>query len=325
MPRYLFHRLLLIIPTLLLISFVAFLIIQAAPGDCVSYYIATEKERGIILEVGVVNSLKARQGIGRPLHIQYGRWIANLCRGYLSFDNSTCIIIAKRLPYSLLICLTAMLFIYSVGLPVALVSAARQYGAVDLIFSSIFAAGLAIPQFLLALGILWIYYDNTGKSLGGLFSPELETAEWSFSKLGDLINHIWLPSLIVGSSGLVITVRTMRATILDELQKPYVIAARARGVPFPRLVYKYPFRMALCPVLSTVGWTLPQLVAGEFVVSIVLGLPTLGPILLRSVQAQDVYLAGNILVILAFFVLTGNLVSDILVGLIDPRVREDSL
>ena len=329
MLRFIGRRFLLILPTLFLVSIISFLVIQAPPGDYVSSYVARLEERGEIIDQEIIEALRVRYGVNEPVFIQYGKWLFNLLRGDLgtSFDWGQPVktLVAERLPFSLLISITSLIFVYVVSIPIGMLSAVRQYSVADYFFTFIAFVGLAIPNFLFALILLWIYFVNTGKVVVGLFSPEYIMAAWSFAKLWDLLKHLWIPAMIVGTAGTAGMVRTMRANMLDELQKPYVMVARAKGVPQTRLLYKYPFRIAIKPVISTIGWTLPTLVTGEVLVSLVLGIPTLAPIFLKSLQMQDMYLAGSIVFILTLLTLVGTLVSDILLGWVDPRIRFSSV
>jgi len=329
MVRFVVRRILLITATLILVSIISFLVIQAPPGDFVSSYVARLEERGDTIDQELIQALEARYGVNEPIFIKYGKWIRNLFRGDLgmSFEWGQPVktLIAERLPYSLLISITSLVFVYLVSIPIGMLSAIKQYSAADYFFTFIAFVGLAIPNFLFALICLWVYFTKTGKAVVGLFSPEYLMSAWSFAKFLDLLKHLWIPALIVGTAGTAVMVRTMRANMLDEITKPYVMVARAKGVPLIRLYFKYPFRIAINPVISTIGWTLPQLITGEVLVSLVLGIPTLAPILLKSLVAQDMYLAGSIVFILTILTLIGTLISDILLGWIDPRIRYSSL
>lgn len=329
MLHFIGRRFLLVIPTLLIVSVLSFLIIQAPPGDFVSSYVARLEERGEIIDQEIIDALRQRYGVNQPVYVQYGKWIMNLFRGDLGtsmdWGQPVKTLIAERLPYSILISLSSLIFVYVVAIPIGMLSATRQYSIADYFFTFVAFIGLAIPNFLFALVLLWLYFVNTGKVVVGLFSPEYMMARWSIARVIDLLKHIWIPAVIVGTAGTAGLVRTMRANLLDELQKPYVMVARARGVPRTKLLYKYPFRIAINPVISTIGWVLPRLVTGEVLVSLVLGLPTLAPIFLKSLQMQDMYLAGSIVFILTLLTLVGTLISDILLGWVDPRIRYSSI
>ena len=326
MARFIGWRLLVMIPTLIIISVVGFIIIQAPPGDYVTSYIAVRESRGEMVEPELVDALRASFGLDKPLHVQYWRWVTNLVQGRLGYamqlKEPVTKVIAARLPASISISLFSLIIVYVIGVPIGILSATRQYSAADYVFTVIGFLGVATPNFLFALVMLWLLFLWTGNVAVGLYSPEFQNAPFSIAKVLDLLGHIWIPALVVATAGTAELIRTMRANLLDELHRPYVIVARARGVGPTKLLYKYPLRIAFNPVISTVGWTLPALVEGEVLVSLVLGLPTLAPVLLRSLQQQDMFLAASIVMILALLTLVGTLLSDILLAVVDPRIRE---
>lgn len=326
MARFIGWRLLVMIPTLIIISVVGFIIIQAPPGDYVTSYIAVRESRGEMVEPELVDALRASYGLDRPIHVQYWRWVTNLVQGRLGYamqlKEPVTQVIAARLPASISISLFSLIIVYVIGVPIGILSATRQYSAADYVFTVIGFLGVATPNFLFALVMLWLLFLWTGNVAVGLYSPEFQNAPFSVAKVLDLLGHIWIPALVVATAGTAELIRTMRANLLDELHRPYVIVARARGVGPTKLLYKYPLRIAFNPVISTVGWTLPALVEGEVLVSLVLGLPTLAPVLLRSLQQQDMFLAASIVMILALLTLVGTLLSDILLAVVDPRIRE---
>ncbi len=326
MARFIGWRLLVMIPTLIIISVVGFIIIQAPPGDYVTSYIAVRESRGEMVEPELVDALRASFGLDKPIHVQYWRWVTNLVQGRLGYamqlKEPVTKVIAARLPASISISLFSLIIVYVIGVPIGILSATRQYSAADYVFTVIGFLGVATPNFLFALVMLWLLFLWTGNVAVGLYSPEFQNAPFSIAKVLDLLGHIWIPALVVATAGTAELIRTMRANLLDELHRPYVIVARARGVGPTKLLYKYPLRIAFNPVISTVGWTLPALVEGEVLVSLVLGLPTLAPVLLRSLQQQDMFLAASIVMILALLTLVGTLLSDILLAVVDPRIRE---
>lgn len=238
------------------------------------------------------------------------------------WDRPVTVLIWDRLPWSFLIAFSSLIFVYLVGIPIGMVSATRQYSVRDYIFTFIGFIGLAVPNFLFALVLLWFVFVHTGEAALGLFSAEYAIAPWSLSRFWDLLQHLWIPAVIVGTAGTAGLIRIMRANLLDELQKPYVMVARAKGLTERRMLYKYPFRLALNPVMSTIGWTLPGLVSGEIFVSLVLGLPTVAPLFLESLFNQDMFLAGSIIMILSTLTVFGTLISDLLLAWSDPRIRE---
>lgn len=318
-------RLLVMVPTVITISLVGFAIIQAPPGDFVSSYIAGLEAQGDIIEPELIDALRARYGLGLPFHVQYWRWVTNFVQGDLGYSmvyrEPVLDIIIQRLPSSFTISLLSLILVFLIGIPIGILSATKQYSPVDYAFTVVGFLGVATPNFLIALVGLWLLFLWTGNVAVGLYSPEMQNAPFSLAKLLDLLNHIWLPALIVGTAGTAELIRTMRANLLDELPKQYVTVARARGVGSHRLLYKYPLRIAINPVISTVGWLLPVLVEGEVLVSLVLGLPTLAPVLLRSLLQQDMFLAASIIMILGVLTLIGTLLSDILLAIVDPRIR----
>ena len=319
------RRLLLMVPTLIIISIVGFVIIQAPPGDFVSSYIAGLEAQGDLVDPELIDSLRARFGLGEPVYVQYWRWVSSFAQGNLGYSMSlrqpVTEIIQERLASSVTISLFSLILVYLIGLPIGILSATKQYTAVDYAFTILGFLGVATPSFLVALVGLWLMFLWTGNAALGLYSTEFQNAPFSLAKVLDLLRHIWLPALIVGTAGTAELIRTMRANLLDELPKQYVTMARARGVGPTKLLYKYPLRIAINPVISTIGYTLPALVEGELLVSLVLGLPTLAPILLRSLLQQDMFLATSIIMVLAILVLIGTLISDILLAIVDPRIR----
>ncbi len=325
MLPFIAKRLLLMLPTLIIISLVGFIIIQAPPGDFVSSYVAALQKQGDVIDPELIVGLRSRFGLDQPIHIQYWRWVSNFAQGNLGYSMSlrqpVADIILERLPFSVTISLLSLVLVYLIGIPVGILSATRQYSLADYVATVIGFLGVATPSFLLALVMLWLLFVWTGNAQLGLFSQEMQNAPLSWAKALDLLSHIWLPALIVGIGGTAGLIRTMRANLLDELPKPYVTVARARGVGATKLLYKYPLRIAINPVISTVGYTLPDLIEGEVLVSMVLGLPTLAPILLKALLQQDMFLASSVIMIQAILVLIGTLLSDILLAIVDPRIR----
>ncbi|MEM7533291.1 MAG: ABC transporter permease [Chloroflexota bacterium] len=326
MLLFILKRVLLMIPVLIIISIVGFAIIQAPPGDFATTYVAALEAQGEMVEPELVDALRAQFGLDESIYVQYWRWATNLAKGNLGYSmvlrEPVLDIVSGRLAASFTITLFSLILVYLIGIPIGVLSATKQYSAADYTFTVIGFLGVATPNFLFALVMLWLLFLWTGEVAVGLYSPEMQNAPWSFAKLLDLLSHIWLPALIVGTAGTAELIRTMRANLLDELQKQYVTVARARGVAPNKVLYKYPLRIAINPVISTIGWTLPQLVEGEVLVSVVLGLPTLAPVLLDALFTQDMFLASSIIMILAVLVLVGTLLSDILLAIVDPRIRE---
>ena len=326
MIRYIIRRLLLMIPTVIAITVLSFIIIQAPPGDYLDAYVAQLRALDQIIDDAEVESLRIRYGLGQPMYVQYFKWIGGLLRGDLGrsmqWNQPVSRVLAERLPWSVLISLVSLLFVYAVAIPIGTTSATHQYSIRDYVFTFFGFIGIAIPNFLFALILLYLYFVYTGDVVLGLFSPQFQFAPWSLAKFLDMLQHLWIPAVVIGSAGTCGLIRVMRANLLDELQKPYVLVARAKGLTKRRVLYKYPFRIAINPVVSTIGWVLPALVSGEVLVSLVLGLPTIGPVLFQSLLSQDMLLAGSIVFILSVLTVIGTLISDILLAWLDPRIKE---
>ena len=326
MLSFIGRRALLAIPTLFFISVVSFVIIQLPPGDFVTATVADWVAQGEVVTEETQLMLRARYGVDQPVHVQYLKWLRNILSGDLgvswSWNKPIGSLIAERLPWSLLISFISLLFVYVVAIPVGVLAATHQYSVADYVFTSLGFIGLSIPNFLFALIFIWILYLITGDAILGLYSREYLSAAWSFAKLLDLLKHLIVPVIVIGTAGTAAIIRIMRANLLDELHKQYVIVARAKGVAERALLFKYPVRIAINPIVSTIGWTLPALVNGELLTSIVLGLPTLAPVFLASLLSQDMYLAGSIVFILSTLTVIGTLLSDLLLAWSDPRIRD---
>lgn len=319
------RRLLWMIPTLVVISIISFAIIQLPPGDYLTSYIAALGETGETVDAAEVEALRARYNLDQPFYIQYVKWAAGLLRGNLgmSFEWNRPVkqLIGERILLTVIISIVTLLFTWAIAVPIGIYSAVKQYSWTDYTFTFLGFIGLATPSFLLALIFMYIGYSVFGVSAGGLFSPEYQNAAWSMGKFVDLLLHLWLPVIIVGMSGTAGLIRVMRANLLDELRKQYVLTARAKGVPRLKLLLKYPVRVALNPLISTIGWVLPGIVSGSIITAVVLGLPTTGPLLLRALMNQDMYLAGSMIMILSSLTVIGTLISDLLLLWLDPRIR----
>ena len=328
MLRYILRRLLLMIPTLFGISIIAFIIIQLPPGDYLTTVIAQLSAAGDLVEEDVIAGLKAQYGLDRPMHVQYLKWIGNiLLRGDFgtSFEWDVAVgdLIWSRLGLTVTLSVATLLFTWAVAFPVGIYAAVRQYSWGDYLFTGIGFVGLAIPNFLLALVLMYVAFKYFNQSVGGLFSPDFVEAPWTWARFQDMLGHLWVPMIILGTAGTAGLIRIMRANLLDELRKPYVKTARAKGLSELRLLLKYPVRVALNPFVSTIGLTLPILISGSAIVSVVLSLPTSGPLLLRALIAQDMYLAGSFILMLGVITVLGTLLSDLLLAWLDPRIRFD--
>lgn len=323
---YVIRRLLYMIIILFLLSVVAFIIIQLPPGDYVTAYVSElQSMSGQRLEEEEIIALRKIYGVDRPMYVQYSKWLWKLSHGNfgmsLQLQRPVIDLIAERLPLTVLICILATIFTYAVGMPIGIYSAIRQYSIGDY-FSTVFGfIGLAVPNFLLALILMFLFYKYFGFSIGGLFSLHYMDASWSVGKFIDMLKHLPIPVIVIGTPGAAALIRTMRGCLLDELRKQYVITARAKGLEERTLLFKYPVRVAINPIISTIGWTLPWLISGGTITSIVLGLPTMGPLLFQALLKQDMELAGSILMILSFLTVIGTFISDILLVLLDPRIR----
>jgi len=320
------RRLLLFLPLLVILSMVSFIIIQLPPGDFLTIYVEQLMRSGSTVSKEEVARLTKEFGLDQPIYVQYVIWIKNILlhgnfgRSFL-WNKPVNELIKERLTLSIVISLFTSLFTLVVGIPIGVYSAVRQYSLFDYIFTFLGFLGLSIPGFLLVLIIVWIVYSHFGLPITGLFSQAFVDAPWSLAKVIDMLKHIWVPAITIGLSGTAGIIRTMRANLLDELGKQYVIVARAKGLPERRLLFKYPIRIAVNPMVSTIGWMLPSIFSGETLVSIVLNLPTMGPLFLQALMVQDMYLAGSFVLIVSFLTLTGTLISDILLAWIDPRIR----
>ena len=325
MGRYILKRVLTMIPTLWIISVVVFVLIQLPPGDIVASSIARLQQSGVEASVEQIAALRAQYNLDKPMVMQYLHWVGNFVVGDMGysirFEQPVNTLIWERLGYTVLIAFASLLFTWALAIPIGIYSAVRQYGFGDYFFTFVGLIGLAIPNFMLALILMYLGHVWFGVSVGGLFSPAYNDAPWSFDKFIDLLKHIWIPMVVIGTAGTASIMRVMRANLLDELKKPYVVTARAKGVRPIKLILKYPVRIAINPFLSTIGWLLPTLISGEAIVSIVLNLPTTGPLLLQALLSQDMYLAGSFLMLLSVLTVVGMLISDILLVIADPRIR----
>lgn len=325
MRRYIARRLLLMVPTLMLISVIVFVVIQLPPGDIVTSTLDRLQASGVEVSAEQVQNLRAQYNLDDPYWLQYGRWAFGFVTGDMGysylFARPVNELVWERIGYTLLITVAAMIFTWVVAVPVGVYTAVRQYSIGDYVLTTLGLIGLATPSFLLALVMMFIGYEWFGVSIGGLFSPEYREAPWSLARLGDFLSHLWIPMVVLGLGGTATTMRVLRANLLDELKKPYVVTARAKGVRPLKLIVKYPLRIAINPFISTMGMLLPTLISGEAIVSMVLNLPTTGGLLLQSLLAQDMYLAGSFLMMLAMLTVVGMLISDLLLAWADPRIR----
>lgn len=325
MLSFIARRVVIGLVTIWMISVMSFAIIQLPPGDVVTARQARLAEQGNESAIGQADQLRESYGLDDPVYVQYFKWTSRVVRGDfgMSFDWNRPVsdVIGERLALTVVVSLAAIVFTWTIALPIGIYSAVRRYSIGDHLFTLVGFIGLAVPNFLLALVLMYISSRYMGSSVGGLYSSEYETAGWSLGKVWDLIKHLPVPAIVLGMAGTADLIRVMRANLLDEVRKPYVVAARAKGLPERRLIAKYPVRVALNPFGSSIGFLLPTIVGGAVIVDYVLGLPTLGPVLLQSLLSQDMFLAGTIILLLGVMTVIGTLVSDIVLMWLDPRIR----
>lgn len=326
MTGYIIRRLLRMIPQIFLISILAFIIIQLPPGDYLTEYMNRLRASGVTIDQYEVERFTKMYGLDRPMYEQYLRWIAGIVTrfdfGY-SFEWQKPVneVITARIGTTFFIAFLSFIVCWSFAIPVGIYVAVKQYSLADYFFTFLGFIGLATPGFLLALVIMYVAFEWFGIKVGGLFSPEFEVQPWSWAKFVDLLKHLWLPVLILAIGGTANLIRTMRATMLDELRKPYVTVARAKGLSEFDVLIRYPVRIAINPILSTFGWLLVWFFSGGMVVEIVLNLNTAGPVMWRALMRQDMYTAGAYILIIGTLTALGSLISDILLAVVDPRIR----
>lgn len=325
MLSFIIRRLLIMIPTLLAISLVAFIIIQLPPGDYLTTVITNAAARGETMDPEELARLERQYGLDQPMVLQYFDWLKGLLVGdwgySFEFQRPVSELIWERVGWSFVISILSLIFVWLVAFPLGVFSAMRKNSWGDYATAFFGFIGLATPDFLLALVLLYISFAWFNQSVGGLFSPEYMNAIWSWGKFVDLLQHLWVPLVILGTNGIASMSRIMRANLLDEMHKPYVVTARAKGLSERRLTMKYPVRIAVNPLVSSSGGLLAGLISGEAIVAIVLSLPTTGPMLLNALKAQDMYLAASFIMLLSLLTTIGVLLSDIALAWVDPRIR----
>lgn len=326
MKNYILRRLLILIPLLIIISILSFVIIQLPPGSYVETHIQNLQSQGYQVGQQEIARLKARYGLDQPLIIQYFTWMksfileGDLGRSFI-YDRPIVDILRAKLPATIGISLLAIFVEWIIAVPIGIFSALKQYSVFDYIVTFFGFIGLALPNFLFALVLMYLVYINTGWAVLGIFSPEFVDASWSLARVIDMLKNLTIPIIVLATAGTAGLIRTLRGTLLDELGKQYVTTARAKGLKESKLIIKYPVRVAINPLVSTLGWMLPAIVGGEIVVSQVLNLNTIGPVFLRAIESQDMYLAGAIIMIISSLTVIGTLISDILLSWIDPKIR----
>lgn len=325
MLRYIVHRVLLMVPTLLAISFVTFVIIQLPPGDYLTTMVTEMQAQGEGVAAERVAYLRERYGLDQPFWQQYLYWLLGLLQGDLGwsfeYDVPVADLVGERMVLTIVVSIATILFTWAVAFPIGIYSATHKYSALDHVLTFIGFLGLAVPSFLLALVLLFVANIVFGISIGGIMDPIYTEQPMSWAKAWSILAHLWIPVIVIGTAGTAAMIRRLRANLLDELSKPYYVTAKAKGLsPFKALV-KYPLRLSLNPFIADIGDMLPQIISGSAIVSIVFALPLTGPILVRALQTQDMYLAGSFLMLLALLTVVGVLISDLVLAALDPRIR----
>ena len=325
MFRFVLNRLLLMVPTLLAVSIISFVIIELPPGDYMDAYVSNLIAQAAFVDPAEVAALRLRYGLDDPTYVRYFRWMRGVLQGDLgrsfAWNQPVKQLIADRLPWTLAISVSSLLLTYVIAIPIGTYVATHKYSTGDYLATLVGFLGLSVPNFLIALIFMWLYFRATRQVAVGLFSDPFMTAPWSFAKFLDLLKHHWLPAFITGTAGIAGLIRGVRFNLRDELPKPYVEVARAKCLQENKRLDKYPFRLAMNPGASTFGWTLSGLINGELLTSLVLGLPTMAPLLVVALQMQDMFLAASIVLILSVLTVIGTLISDLLLVWLDPRIR----
>ena len=326
MLGYIVRRILFMLPTLFVISVISFVIIQLPPGDYLSTYAAQLSEQGDNIDLAAIEALRARYGLGQPIYVQYYKWVSSIILHgdwgqSMEWQKPVKDLIWERIGLTMALSGVSLLVSWFVAIPVGVYSATHQYSILDYVMSVISFLGTGTPGFMIALVIMWFAMTRLNLNVGGLYSQEYMLSSWNLAKVVDLLKHIWIPVLIIALNSTAGSIRTTRANLLDELNKPYVEIARAKGIKESKLIWKYPVRVAMNPFFSTVGWSLAQLVSGQTLIAYVLSLQTTGPMLMRALMSQDMYLAGSFLLLLSTLTVIGTLISDVLLAWVDPRIR----
>ncbi len=325
MLQFIIRRILIFIPMMFLMSVVAFALIQAPPGDFLTDYVAQLQASGELVDDDQIEALRDQYGLNRPLYVQYSKWVWGILQWDLGLSlewrRPVTELVNERLAMTVVLGVSTIIFTWTLAIPIGVLSAVKKYTPIDYFFTFISYFGVGTPNFLIALVAMWLAFSVLGIKITGLFSEEYVTAPWSFGKVIDMLKHMWVPMLILGTDGTARFTRIVRANLLDEMNKPYVETARAKGLPEWKVVLKYPVRIALNPFVSTAGLELPRLISGQLIVATVMSLPTIGPLLLRALLSQDMFMAGAIVLILTTLTLIGVLISDIVLAMMDPRIR----
>ena len=330
MLEFIIMRLLRMVPQLFIISIIAFVVIQLPPGDYLEQHLNRLRESGRTIDEVEIRRWEETYGLDKPMYVQYLKWIGNIITkfdfGYtFQWNKPVNEVIASRMWLTFVIALGSAIFTWVVAIPIGIYVAVKQYSIADYLFTFLGFIGLAVPGFLLAMVIMYFAFTKFGIRVGGLFSPEYQLEPWSWEKFVDLLQHVWVPILLLGIGGTAGMIRTMRATMLDELRKQYVTVARSKGLSEYQMLMRYPVRLAINPIISGAMWLIPYLFSGGIIVEIVLNLPTAGPAMYRSLMGQDMYLAGSYILIIGALTSVGALISDIVLAVVDPRIRFGSV
>lgn len=325
MFAYILRRLLGMIPTLLVVSILVFIIIQLPPGDFMTSLQAEVAATGGGQDSRTLDALRQRYGLDQPMYIQYLKWMAGFAHGdfgySLEWNAPVWDLIAGRLAFTILLGGLALILMWVIAVPIGIYSATHQYSLGDNLFTFLGFVGLSLPDFLLALVYMVVASLVFGMSSSGLFSQALENAPWSLAKVLDLLNHLWAPVLILGAAGTAELIRIMRGNMLDVLGQQYITTARAKGLKERIVINKYAVRVAINPLVSVLGMQIPKMISGSIIIGVVLSIPSIGPMFLRALTTQDMYLAGSLLLFMTVLLLIGNLLADIALAWIDPRIR----
>lgn len=325
MIKYFVKRFGFMLITLWVVSVISFIVINLPPGDYVTSYISSLKRQGTSVAEGQEATLRAFYGLDKPAYVQYFMWTSNFIKGNMGksfqWNRPVADLLAERVPLTVAISFFSMILVWILSFIIGVWTALKKFSIGDYIISVICFLSMSIPSFVLALMLMYVGFAVLKVDVGGLYSPQYANAPWSYEKFLDLLGHLWIPVIVLSLGGTAGTIRIMRATLIDELEKPYVTAAKAKGLPLWKVILRYPVRIALNPFISTIGWSLPGLVSGGEIVAIVLNIPTTGPLLLAALQMQDMYLAGSVILVLSALTVVGTLISDILLAMSDPRIR----
>lgn len=326
MIEYLVRRLVIAIPTIIVISMLSFAIIQLPPGSFLDDYAAQLAQQGEQMSTQQLAALTEAYGLNQPAYVRYFKWVKGIVTEgdfgqSLEWNEPVSQLIWDRMGWTVVLALLTLIFSWILAIPIGIYSATHQYSKLDYLFTGLGFIGLGIPGFMLALALMWVVSSRLGMDVGGLFSQQYQTAPWSFGKFVDMLKHLWIPIVVGGTEGTAGLIRIMRANLLDELRKPYVTAVRARGIKERTLTLEYPTRVALNPFVSSVGFALPDLISGGVILSVVLSLPTAGPLLLNALTSKDTYVASTLILLIGILTIIGTLMSDLLLAWLDPRIR----